>query len=498
MPSLKLSNPFRRNADRTTLKQRAADLKASLGHSAPAPKASPASADPSADAELLALGYQFDAARMTEIAACEDCNAAQREADRHMPERPACLFYRASDERLNVFRHLVDPESLNGVEINSADVERLRRIMPMTHEILRPIRYGERAHIDHPGRKFDIVAHPEAQARAVEIVTAWDAWRSEQMRVQSEHFPEALDDAANEAGNEAAALAARIAALPALTADGFRVKLRAFSHYQRKMLLAEIPEEPDPDQLLSHSLWRDAQGMLPAPPPANVLTAGILELWREWAAKEEAEVYDEALQQRRFGLIGAAEALPATMENVGVKALALAWLEYVDHWRPKSGRGSYTTDGRLAIDIHTAASQTPAAVQTAPSTAQHEPNLVGMLNLASASLEELRTVRDIADCIGSVAYAHAWGPRCRDQTHVSRAPVFNAAGKLVQWVGDALTAVETAAEEEAKRRTTNFRDDDEIHLSMLAETTIDNGDPDEIEAFAGKLLAHAKAEREGR
>lgn len=317
----------------------------------------------SADAELLALGSEFDAARMTEVAACEDCNAAQREVARHMPERPACLIYRASDAKLGVHQERMMAQALEGREVCSSDIQWLRQKMPMTHEILRPIRFGERAHIDHPGRKFDRVAHPEAQARAVEIVTAWDAWQTERLRVQNEHFPEALDDAANEAGDEAAALATRLAALPALTADGFRVKLRALSHYRRDTLLAEIPSEPDPDQLLSHSLWRDAREMLPAPTPANVLTAGILDLWREWAAKEEAEEYDEALQQRRFGLIDAAEALPATVENMGVKALALAWLEYVDHWRPRSGRSSYSTDGRLAIDIHAAASKAHAKVE---------------------------------------------------------------------------------------------------------------------------------------
>ena len=119
-------------------------------------------------------------------------------------------------------------------------------------------------------------------------------------------------------------------------------------------------------------------------------------------------------------------------------------------------------------------------------------------DLASATMDELQTVRDVAERIGSVAYVHAWGPRCRDRMHPSGAPDYNVAGKLVQSIGDALTEVESAAEKEAQRRTPTDRDDRETRLSMLAVTTIDNGDPDETEAFARELLAHAEAERWGR
>ncbi len=49
-----------------------------------------------------------------------------------------------------------------------------------------------------------------------------------------------------------------------------------------------------------------------------------------------------------------------------------------------------------------------------------------------------------------------------------------------------------------QRRTPDDRDDRETRLSMLAATIIDNGDPDEIAAFAGELMAHASAELAGR
>lgn len=211
------------------------------------------------DAELLRLGRQFEAASAREKAANEACNAAQDEADRHMPERPACLIYRASDATLAVHQERMMAEALSGRAIRSSDIEWLRRKMPMHHEVLRPIRPGERAHIDHPGRKFDIVPHPEAQARAEEIVAAWDAWQAERLQVLSEHCPDALEETANEAGDIAANLAHRIAALPALTAVGLRVKLRALAHYNASFFYLNLPELPDPDQALSHSLWRDVQ-----------------------------------------------------------------------------------------------------------------------------------------------------------------------------------------------------------------------------------------------
>ena len=125
-------------------------------------------------------------------------------------------------------------------------------------------------------------------------------------------------------------------------------------------------------------------------------------------------------------------------------------------------------------------------------------SLVSMLDLASATMRELQAIRDVAERVGSVSYTHAWSPRCQRQAHASGASNFNAAGKLVQWIGDALTAVESAAEKEAARRSPGDQEDRETRLSMLAITTISNGDPDEIEALARELLAHAEAGRTGR
>jgi len=125
-------------------------------------------------------------------------------------------------------------------------------------------------------------------------------------------------------------------------------------------------------------------------------------------------------------------------------------------------------------------------------------SLAASLDLASATVAELRTVDELAQRIGSVAFAYLWGPRCQqgENTHVM-AP-FNAAGVLMRWIGDALTAVEAAVDREARRRVPGDDFECETRLALLASTIIDNGDDAELEAFARELLAHAVALREGR
>ena len=68
----------------------------------------------------------------------------------------------------------------------------------------------------------------------------------------------------------------------------------------------------------------------------------------------------------------------------------------------------------------------------------------------------------------------------------------------MQWLGDALTDVESTVNKEVRRRRPADRNDRETRLEMLAPPVIQNGDPDQIEAFADELLAHAAAERRGR
>ena len=188
--------------------------------------------------------------------------------------------------------------------------------------------------------------------------------------------------------------------------------------------------------------------------------------------------------------------VPATMLAAleGAQRTFEGWGKLLDLARTR-----YLVAGSSAVLGHEGAEATSATLDAEPASAPPSTSsLVGMLDLASATMRELQAIRDVAERVGSVAYTHAWSPRCQRRAHPSGAPDFNAADILVQWIGDALTAVESAAAKEAAGRTPSDQDDREIRLSMLAVTTIDNGDPDEIEAFARELLAHAEAERQGR
>ncbi|QEE37587.1 MULTISPECIES: hypothetical protein [unclassified Methylobacterium] len=216
------------------------------------------------DAELIRLGRQFEAARKREIAACEACNAAQDEADRHMPERPAALLFRASDHLQRLGKYLTHPDHLEGNEVTSEDIAWMKR-KPYVREVRRPVRSEDNLPAD-ARTVVDTFPWPEAQERADEIVTAWEAWHAERLRIHGEYVTEALDDAANEAGEAAAALAQRIADLPARTAAGFRVKLRALAHYRPDLMRKGLPDLPDPEHMLSDSLRRDIQDEVGLPP----------------------------------------------------------------------------------------------------------------------------------------------------------------------------------------------------------------------------------------
>ena len=411
-----LKNLIRRDPS-AGLRERAADLRASIP--APKPSAQPA-ADPTpvieADAELVRLGRQFEAARVREKASCEACNAVPFE-------------------------------------------------------------------------------EPALEAEA-------------------------------EAAGDAAALAGRIAALPACAAAGFRVKLRALSHYRLKVLLPELPGLPDPDQILAHSLWRDVQAGQSGSGerrPATVEEAASLDFtayafdtptrdpngWMQEFSHHAIgmHVADRTLRMSKAELVAFIQKGGERDAEVPVTMLAAlesaqrtfeGWGKLLDLARTR-----YLVAGSSAVLGHEGAeatSVTPdAELETPPVAAPPSTSsLVGMLDLASATMRELQAIQDIAERVGSVAYTHAWSPRCQRRAHPSGAPDFNAAGILVQWIGDALTVVESAAAKEAAGRTPSGQDDRESRLSMLAVTTIDNGDPDEIEAFARDLLAHAQAERRGR
>lgn len=339
MPSLKLSNPFRRGADRPSLKQRAASLKAAAarvvtrkpadpfeGMSCPAgfvpyPFDKPTSfmnvrgvihaegvrlldlaraeyarrcnfltddvpeeerharrhahrgslrldalaalvapdqkdaptvlgEDSTADAMLLHLGRQFEAARLVETAADIVFADLDEKAEEVMPTKPDSLVFREGD---NDYR-LRDPKNhpaWDGLPVYHDDIEWMRG-RTFSHEVWREAREGERAWHGHGGMLPEIQPYPEAQARAAELVAIWDAWQAERARIGAElGLPAAL--AASEAAFASTkAIAAQIADVPAHTAEGLRVKVRALDFY------AYSSSKDEPAAILMRSLARDA------------------------------------------------------------------------------------------------------------------------------------------------------------------------------------------------------------------------------------------------
>ena len=157
-------------------------------------------------------------------------------------------------------------------------------------------------------------------------------------------------------------------------------------------------------------------------------------------------------------------------------------------------------DGQQHLRILDLIARSPALLR--PATTQQSPSsLVDQIDFASASLEDLQALRSTAALVGDVASAVCWQARCHARGWSEQSAPgdrYNAAGKLMNWLGDALTDVESAANKEARGRQATTAADRETRLAILAMPVVENGDPDETAAFAGELLAHAEAERAGR
>jgi hypothetical protein len=237
---------------------------------------------------------------------------------------------------------------------------------------------------------------------------------------------------------------------------------------------------------------------LSAPDP---LTTAILAHWPIWAAEQRD--YDtptaESVEERRLALIGAAERLPATHDAIAPKALASAWLAYVDHWRVGWTRGDHTTDGRLALDIHAILpSESAPEKPTQPDTPKSRGSLADQIDFASATLKDLVAIHDTAKLVGDVAQAVVWQGRCKaPSVRNPDASIYNAAGEFMVWLSDELTHVEHLAYQEMRKRQPADRWDRERRLAWIAAPIIQNGDIDETAAFIGELAGFMADEAKG-
>ena len=474
---------------------------------------------PGGDSDLLQLGRQFEAARKREIEACDACNAAQDEADQHMPERPTALLFRASDHPLRLGKFLTHPDHLEGTEVTADDIAWMKR-KPYIREVRRPVRPEDNLPAD-ARTVVDTFPWPEAQERADEIVTAWDAWHTERLQIHGEYVTAALDDAANDAGKAAEALVQRIADLPARTAEGFRVKLRALTHYRPDLMRKGLPDLPDPEHILADSLRRDIQDEAVVEPIRAPTPAAEPSLVFVTIADGTRSAADDALSDARVSpdLRKAVEAhrdatvamlLEPDLSDEVSDARCAVVAQTGDALRAVQARSLADVRCKLTLllpeilpDVN---GSTPTAFleniredvdrlaqQSVP--APIGATLVDQIEIASSSMEDLRSLRDIANAVGDVAYAMAWTGRCHTRVGGEQ---HNAAGKLMQWLGEALADVADVARKEAQRRRPKTPDERETRLMILAGPTIENGDPDEIAAFAGEMGAHVVAELAGR
>ncbi|MDF2599785.1 MAG: hypothetical protein K0Q54_2608 [Methylobacterium brachiatum] len=266
-----------------------------------------------------------------------------------------------------------------------------------------------------------------------------------------------------------------------------------------------IDAEPSEGERALGTIAAALKGLAPAaeapPHPDAALFALGAEFVAAWAVEEESPddtgywACNRVAQQ-------IVRTPAATAAGLGIKALLLARLDEDDSSprNPVAAHGPIASHWNVLRQVQEGAARIAAGTETGiPATADTPagPSLVALLDLPSATLDELLTVRDLADHVGSVAYASAWSPRCHQRANTHGAPYHNDAGKLMQWLGDALTDVEAAVDKEVAGRAPSNRVDRETRLLMLAGRTIEDGDPDTIKAFALELLDHASAESRG-
>jgi hypothetical protein len=229
---------------------------------------------------------------------------------------------------------------------------------------------------------------------------------------------------------------------------------------------------------------REAGALSPLAPYSG-LTAAILDGWVAWGATTgaaEATAEDlvawEQASAKRDHLIYAAMALPATPESIAAKALACAWMEWVNAERPGQSRDDYGQADQLVYDIHATIMQRDGRGPNAapvPFTLS-ETALLPTVDFAGASMGELRDIFKAAELVCEVASKAAHNRHGR-------------AGKLARWVSNALCAVLTEAVDEARRRAPSNGDDRATRLSLICNAILDNEDPAETAAFACELLA---------
>lgn len=355
MRSLKLPS-FRRDPDRPTIKQRAATLKAAAARL----MRKPAPAAPATVPEVPeAVDWHNPPPSFMAFPAIEPGGFVRIE--RGLPLEVGRLLGIARDELARRMFHPVPGETEAERQRREADHRARLLISALT------------AAADPDSAEAEALAAlnttPAADAELIALGSTFDA-----ATVREREAFSSVDDEAEVACDETEALARRIAALPARTVEGMRAKIRVAAFYGvcDPDLLAGADY---PGEAAIRSLYRDTPGIVASTDPSDIrivpelvgaaeltpsLSDQIIAGWRDWGACCGPDETDadraawERVAERRDALLDAADTLPPTLENLSAKALALAWLEYVQEWERGREREAYDITGGLAVDIDTA------------------------------------------------------------------------------------------------------------------------------------------------
>lgn len=476
---MRKSNTARAVEPASDLRQRAARARDAAGRFIRRPDPPPLPAD-EVDAELLQLGAQLGDAIARARALHEASQQLIEARISATPKRRTCLYFREDDRRLYLRQYLTEPAALDGMEVSADDVAWMRR-----KPYVREVRRAPRPDDGLPADAHTIVEHhpwPEAQARADEIITAWDAWKAECARVRAafESDEDEREDRAEAAKVEVEALADRIAEMPAFSAEGLLIKLRAAGHYE------DEHDSDYPGGRLLNSLLRDAERETPTPaitshPDAALVVLGA-EFMAAWAAEDTVDD-NEAEYLACTGLAEQIARLPATtVAGLGIKALLLARLDSDDSGprRPVASQGPLASHWNVLRQIQQGAARLAVGeAQPVRACAPARPDLSSLpvSQLARLYSVLVRAWELLASAENSPCFLAADGSGRTD------------AGDLINWETDRLQRFSSAVAAEISRRQPDDRSDQAERANTLLTHMVLTGGVEEHPEVLSEICA---------
>jgi hypothetical protein len=173
-------------------------------------------------------------------------------------------------------------------------------------------------------------------------------------------------------------------------------------------------------------------------------------------------------------------ALPAAPESIPAKALACAWMEWVAVEEPSQPRDAYGPADQLVYDIHA----TVMARDIVPAGAPL-PNLLTAagIDLKAMTVRDLIALQSSMNLLGDVADAISCQPKSMTGNK------WNAAGSMVNWLGNDMSDATEAVAAELRTREASDRIEQGQRLANLAPAILEGGDPAATLALAQEILA---------